>query len=69
MRILNKKIWPYQITLPRLINPGLLTWDERTDWLRDNLSKNDWYILGSSTHPQYYFKQEKDYLMFVLRWS
>jgi hypothetical protein len=66
MRVLNKKLWPYQITLPRLISPENSSCDERYVWLRENIQYQDWYVTYT---PTFCFKKEVDYLLFVLRWG
>lgn len=66
-RILNKKIWPHQVTLKPC---ELSEWAKRKDWLVTHLPENTkpreyrWYINGDT----YGFKTETDLIHFTLVW-
>ena len=64
MRELNKKIWPFKTRLHGKTNSDLF--ENRYDWLKDNLKESDWYIVNGDT---YYFVNEQDLLLFLLRWK
>lgn len=59
-RKMNKKIWPYQITVKHLDESN-----ESIVWLRKKFDKHQWYQNGTCVC----FKDEKEYLMFCLKWS
>lgn len=63
MRILNKSIWPYQITLKSVVSENR---DPRLDWLSEKIPKERWYLVGPN---RYCFKKEQDAIMFSLRWG
>ena len=63
MRKLNKKIWPYSVTLTP--TEWELGSDKRELWLYENINKDNFYIVGV-TKPTFYFKREKDMTWFLL---
>lgn len=68
MRVLNKKIWPYQITLPANLIGNV---DLRERWLAENMYEGypkRWHITGYKPLT-YCFSDEQDYLIFILRWQ
>jgi len=76
MRELNKKIWPFKTRLHGKTNSDLFEnrygktnsdlFENRYDWLKDNLKESDWYIVNGDT---YYFVNEQDLMLFLLRWK
>ena len=67
MRVMNKKIWPYQVTLPPCT---IEVWSERKNWMGENLYHGGyyepkWYINGDT----YCFQDEHEYTLFILRWT
>ena len=67
MRVTNKSIWPYQITMPPC---DIETWQKRKNWMGENLYHGGhyepkWYINGDT----YCFQDEKEYLYFRLVWE
>jgi len=62
MRVLKKTIWPYQIKIKR----DLKGFDPRVEWLEEKIPEGRWYIIAPHT---FCFKNEKDALMFSLKWS
>ncbi len=67
MRVMNKKIWPYQI---KLDNGDTEVFANRLRWLKENLYHGGyyepkWYVNGDT----YCFQDEKEYLHFLLVWQ
>jgi len=65
MRHLNRKIWPYHVTLPLAGQAA-----QRERWLSSNTGtwSKDWYGVHYQTSV-YYFKREEDMTLFLLRWA
>lgn len=64
MRHLNKKIWPFQISLSGA--------DPKTeDWCEDNIGKfgDKWFCYSLHPGAVYAFKSEEDTLIFKIRWE
>ena len=67
-RVLNKKHWPHQITLP-VRHEGNV--DPRERWLAENMHEgypNRWKIIGYHKLT-YCFVNQHDATMFALVWS
>jgi hypothetical protein len=62
MRVLNKRLWPYQVAVD---TGDIDVWSERREWLKVNVRIQDFYINEST----YCFKNKYDCLMFTLRWA
>ncbi len=62
MRVLKKTIWPYQIKIKR----DLEGFDPRVEWLEEKVPRDRWYVISPYT---FCFKNEKDAIMFSMRWS
>lgn len=69
MRVLKKSLWPYKITIDKPSDSLNLT--EMEIWLGNYFKTyhKKWYIIQGFSHTEFYFKNEKDATMFVLRWS
>jgi hypothetical protein len=63
MRHLNKKYWPYRLKTESL----KLNHDDAYIWCRENLPGRERWILAGPNN--WYFKNEKDKTLFLLRWS
>lgn len=63
MRVLNKKIWPYQI---EIFGNGLDDYTEISDWLTDTIHPYTWINRHIST--VYCFTTEQDAMYFSLKW-
>ncbi len=59
-RIMNKAIWPFQIEIP-------FTGNEQSDamynWCEEKYK--NWYLCGNT----FCFQDEKEFLMFCLKWK
>lgn len=66
MRILNKKVWPYRVTIHTTV-------DEFADmrkWALECIQPSDWYPLSLATGKMdVYFKDEQNLTLFMLRWA
>jgi hypothetical protein len=60
MRIMNKAIWPFQVTIPFDDNEQS---DSMYNWCKEKYQC--WYLNGNT----FCFQDEKEFLMFCLRWS
>ena len=65
MRMLKKLIWSHKVSVPVPEN------NELEVWLEENMGKYKarWTVVYSYKTLDYYFRNEKDALMFALRWS
>ncbi len=63
MRVLKKTIWPHQVHCQPI---PLYQHDPRIEWLEEKLPKERWYVVAPHT---FCFKDQKDAVMFSLRWS
>ena len=65
-RVMNKSIWPHQVTIDCDID-GM---KNRIEWLKDNLYHGGYYepnwFINNRT---FCFKDEKEYLHFLLVWQ
>ena len=61
MRVLNKKYWPYRIA----VNSPQCGQGRIDDWLRENVT-GQYFVMS---FYEYYFAEEKDAMMFLLKWS
>lgn len=66
MRRLKKQLWPHKTKLNLLHSTT-----EVEEWLGKNLGifKGKWNVVYQSTSVEYYFKQDRDLTMFMLRWA
>jgi hypothetical protein len=66
MRRLKKELWPYKTKVNLLHSTR-----EVEEWLDKTLGafKGKWNVVQQSTCIEYYFKQDRDLTMFMLRWS
>jgi len=62
MRVMNKKIWPLQVTLPPC---EIGVWGQRKNWLSKNVNLQNFYINGDT----YCFKNNQDMFLFTLTWA
>jgi hypothetical protein len=60
MRTMNKAIWPFQVTIPFSNNEQS---DSMYNWCKDKYQR--WYLNGNT----FCFQDEKEFLMFCLRWA
>jgi hypothetical protein len=68
MRVLNKKIWPYQVKINKHPDRNYVT-DENPQeiWCRKNLKSKNWYSFGY-TDVTFVFKRHEDAVLFSLHW-
>ena len=66
MRRLKKELWPHKTKVNLLHSTR-----EVDEWLGKTLGKfkGKWNVVHHSTSIEYYFKQDRDLTMFMLRWS
>lgn len=66
MRRLKKQLWPHKTKLNLLHSTT-----EVEEWLGNTLGKfkDKWNVVYQSTSIEYYFKQDRDLTMFMLRWA
>jgi len=66
MRRLKKELWPHKTKLNLLHSTT-----EVEEWLDKTLGKfkGKWNVVYHSNCIEYYFKQDRDLTMFMLRWS
>ena len=69
-RVMNKAIWPYQVTMKDLGENV----DPRRKWMGEHLYHGghyepNWYVLEGFREHTYCFKDEKEYLHFLLVWQ
>lgn len=68
MRVLNKKYWPYQITLDSKDVKYITDKDHRERWCYENFKSRNWNCYG--WYPKTFaFKREEDAVLFALKWS
>jgi hypothetical protein len=69
-RVMNKNFWPHQVTMKDLGEDP----DPREEWMKEKLYHGghyepNWYILRGYTKNTYCFKDEKEFLHFLLIWQ
>jgi hypothetical protein len=64
MRILNKRLWPYQFTLPV---KDMHATDDRIIWLKNNMPKESWRY--NETNSMFCFADKDDAMLFKLSCS
>jgi hypothetical protein len=66
MRRLKKELWPHKTKLNLLHSTT-----EVEEWLGKTLGifKGKWNVVYHSNCIEYYFKQDRDLTMFMLKWS
>jgi hypothetical protein len=70
----NYPVYPYSITIPRQLEEGVEPeypghgWDDSIAWVRQHMGQRgvDWQYRGMG---QFQFMEEKNYIMFLLRWA
>ena len=66
-RVLNKRYWPYQVTLPKL--KGYITdKDPRVEWCFNKFNSGNWRNSGWDP-VTFAFKRKDDATLFALVWS
>lgn len=65
MRTLKKLIWPHKVSVPVLENADI------EYWLGENMGifKGKWNVVYNHKTIDYYFRNEKDAILFALRWK
>jgi len=61
--------YPYWV---RPLNYSIREWDEMDDWVIDTIGYSDWSVEHSrwvGSDQKYWFRDERDRTMFILRWS
>jgi hypothetical protein len=67
MRILDKKSWPYRISIRE---PNQKRHDLMTAWLYENVGYREWELVEQSgACMDFYFIDEKMATMFALAWT
>lgn len=66
MRRLKKELWPSRVVINNIANIANIK-----IWLGQNLGafKGKWNAVYYHNKTDFYFRNEKDSLMFLLRWS
>ena len=65
----NQPRWPYWVQ-PRYYN--IVDWHNMDQWVRDTFGDTDWSTPGGlwvGSDRKYWFRNEADRTLFVLRWS
>lgn len=66
MRVLNKKIWPYEVKIDKHPERRYVTEpDPRVLWCEQNLKPNTWYSFGFN-NMLFGFKKHEDAVLFSL---
>lgn len=68
MRILKKESWPHRVIVSEDDFSKLI---EIETWLGETIGmfKNRWNVVYNYNKTDFYFRCDKDSLMFVLRWT
>ena len=68
MRILKKELWPYKAVIDMDHTRSEII--EIENWLGESLGifKGRWNVVYNSK-TDYYFRNEKDYVWFTMRWA
>ena len=66
MRVMNKSIWPFQTKLEPIDTDEVFTWCQEKLYYGGYYEPNWYYNWDTST---WCFKDEKEFMMFCLRWS
>lgn len=78
MRVLNSKHWPHKTSMPvnetrvSFVTKEVNSYDtNRIIWLKENIGVwgIDWLVVYYHKRGIYYFKDEADNILFLLRWS
>lgn len=64
MRVLNKRLWPYQF---KMSVEHMEANADRIEWLRENLIKDEWRF--NEDNSTYCFAKDEDAVLFKLTWS
>lgn len=69
LRVLNKKIWPYQVNLQEKSSSADI--EEIEAWLVKKLGphRDRWNVIYYYDQVVFYFKEGSDATMFSLRWG
>ena len=65
----NQPKWPYWV---RPINYSSREWNEINDWVVDTMGYSDWgveYARWVGSDRKYWFRNDSDRTMFILKWS
>jgi hypothetical protein len=65
----NQPKYPYWVR-PR--NYSYTEWDDMRDWMIDTMGHSDWVVKHArwvGSDQKYWFRDERDRTMFILRWS
>jgi hypothetical protein len=63
MRVLNKSMYPHQISWPKTVSNEEI--DNRVRWIRSKLGNENWNF----TDYHVVFVNSQDAMMYALRWS
>ena len=68
MRILKKERWPHRVKVNLDIGQDITAVEI---WLGKQLGtfKGRWNIVYQSSHTDFYFKEERDAVLFALKWA
>jgi len=59
-----------QVFVKRFDSVPMAQWQDMADWCRDNLYHGGYYEPHwHHQYPSFYFRDEREYLLFCLRWS
>lgn len=67
MRVMNKRMWPYQVRVQKGNSDDIYKWCEEKLYKGNYQDPLTWYYNASTS--TWCFKRGKDYTMFCLRWS
>jgi len=65
----NQPKWPYWI---KPLNYSAREWNELGDWVVDTMGNSDWSVEHArwvGSNQKYWFRDEQDRTMFILKWS
>ena len=64
MRMLNKGLWPHRV----IVEPDI---DRHEAWLLEHMGpiRDRWNVVYKPRNIVYYFRDERDAAVFVLRWK
>lgn len=66
MRIMNKKLWPFQTQVRKGASDDIYIWCQQYLYHGGHYEPNWYYNSDTNT---WCFKDKKEYLMFLLKWS
>ena len=66
----GKAVGMSKVFVKRFDGVSMARWQEMADWCYNNLYHGGYYEpRWHHQYPSFYFKDEKEYMLFLLRWS